>query len=251
MDVNFPQGTLLTTDPSWPDMPPEVAKAITAVMAEVRGIEKRGENTFHRFKYMTIGDLMVELQPAMAKAGLFILQTETGFEVKDGAMLVRYAFGLGHSSGAVWRSPIIQTGVAPFLNAKGGVDDKAMNKCHTAARKYFMIGIFQIPAVEIGDERIHDGDADAAPDAPAPSKKGRSVTPSAPTDKTSEERRADFSKVRRAIKAATSASGVQAAWDAHEAERMRVKAFNQAAHNTLEEDLNAAMAAFSEEGAST
>jgi hypothetical protein len=53
-------------------------------------------------------------------------------------------------------------------NTKGGFDDKAANKCHTAARKYFLLGLFQVPTGEDYRQPAHDGDADSGDDAPPP-----------------------------------------------------------------------------------
>lgn len=237
----------------WHPMPAEIGKAIIDVMSEVRGIEKRGENTFHRFKFMTIGDLMIELQPAMAKAGLFVLQSEYSAEEKNGALMVTYAFGLGHSSGVIWSCPLLQTGMATLLNSKGGVDDKARNKCHTAARKYFLISLFQIPAVDEGDERLHDGDADAAPAAPPTnartaraatkaSESGRASSKGAASE-TDEARRADFKAIREAVRKAATRDDVEDAWAGSEEALQRVKAHSQAAYDMLVQDYNAAMEA--------
>jgi len=49
--------------------------------------------------------------------------------------------------------------LSSLRNSKGGYDDKALNKCHTTARKYFILGLFQIPT-GLAD------DADAEEDKP-------------------------------------------------------------------------------------
>ncbi len=152
----------------WVSMAPEIAEAVNKVMGSIKGLEKRGKNEFHRYKFATIGDLMIELQPALVDAGLFVLQSQQSLQEMAGAMVVVYNFGLAHKSGAVWMCPVTHTGMAAMYNSKGGVDDKAINKCHTAARKYFMLGLFQIPVLEEGDERLSDGDTDAQEDKPKP-----------------------------------------------------------------------------------
>lgn len=150
---------------TWPAMPASVAEAVCKVMHDVTGVEKRGRNEFHRYKYATVGDLMAALQPAMAEHGLVVVQSEAGRSIVQGALLVDYEFGLSSRQGETWPARIRHTGMAGLMNAKGGVDDKAHNKCHTSARKYFLQGLFQIPALEEGDPRLHDGDADGQPDA--------------------------------------------------------------------------------------
>jgi hypothetical protein len=83
-------------------------------------------------------------------------------------MTTRYEFTLAHTSGAVWPDKPAHTGMSACRNSKGGFDDKAANKCHTAARKYFLLGLFQVPTGEDYRESAHDGDADAGGDAPSP-----------------------------------------------------------------------------------
>ncbi|MGG5812559.1 ERF family protein [Falsiroseomonas sp. CW058] len=239
----------------WDPMPPAIAKAIVSVMAEVRGIEKRGENKFHNFKFMTVGDLMGDLQPAMAKAGLFVLQTEIGAEMMKEALVVSYAFALGHASGEVWRCPLIQSGMAVALNSKGGVDDKARNKCHTAARKYFLVGLFQIPALEIGDERLLDGDGDAdaspAPRAEGAASGARTVSnrsarsPAKKSDNPDDEaRRRDFQAVRDAIRVAATEDDLHKAWNDHAEHLARVRAHSEAGYKLLSGDYSARLSVF-------
>jgi len=45
--------------------------------------------------------------------------------------------------------------------ARAAGTTKSVNKCHTAARKYFLLALFQIPTTT-------EDDADGAPNAPAP-----------------------------------------------------------------------------------
>jgi hypothetical protein len=146
--------------------------AIVTAIARVQGadlyVQKRGKNQFHGYKYATIGDLLDKLQPLMAEAGLVIFQHEMASDFIDNGnvMVTRYQFTLAHTSGAVWPEKPIHTGMSGCRNSKGGFDDKAANKCHTAARKYFLLGLFQVPTGEDYRQPAHDGDADSAPDVP-------------------------------------------------------------------------------------
>lgn len=150
--------------------PKEIAEAIAKVMGADLYVQKRGKNQFHGYKYATVGDLLDKLQPLMAEAGLVILQHECGVDFLDNGnvMITRYQFTLAHMSGAVWPEKPVHTGMAACRNSKGGFDDKAANKCHTAARKYFLLGLFQVPTGEDYREGAHDGDADAQDNAPPP-----------------------------------------------------------------------------------
>lgn len=148
--VEAPEEELPATGPG------AVIAAIAAVMAEIKPIEKSGWNDFHKYWHVRMQDLSRELTPLMGKHGIVIWQTEEGRELfdKGNAVAVRYRFTVAHKSGAIWPQRPLQTGVSACRN-RGGFDDKALNKCHTAARKYFLISLFQLPS-----EDSEDADAD-------------------------------------------------------------------------------------------
>lgn len=150
--------------------PKEITEAVAKVMGADLYVQKRGKNIFHGYKYATVGDLLDKLQPLMAEAGLIVFQHECTADMLDNGnvMAVRYQFTLAHTSGAVWPEKPIHTGMSACRNTKGGFDDKAANKCHTAARKYFLLGLFQVPTGEDYRESAHDGDADGQDHAPPP-----------------------------------------------------------------------------------
>jgi hypothetical protein len=64
-------------------------------------------------------------------------------------------------SGETWPQPLRQTGVSTCRNSKGGWDDKSLNKCHTAARKYFLLALFQIPTGEEEDADLGENERPA------------------------------------------------------------------------------------------
>jgi hypothetical protein len=127
-------------------MPKQIAEVILSVMKEVGYVQKKGTNTFHGYKYASIEDVLEKVQPELAKAGLVITQNELDHAIvaDNHLMEARYAFHLSSRDGATW-GPLIHTGLASVRNQKGGYDDKALNKCHTTARKYFILALFQIP----------------------------------------------------------------------------------------------------------
>lgn len=165
-DLATPIGVGVLHD-GWAQLPPKIAGAVCGVMGKVNGIAKKGENKFHNYKFTEMTELLAALQPVLHEEGLIVVQSEIGRSVLDQkALLVTYAFGLAHSSGETWPAHVVQTGMAALTNSKGGIDDKAYNKCHTAARKYFLLALFQIPTLPEGDKRLSDGDADADEDKP-------------------------------------------------------------------------------------
>jgi hypothetical protein len=130
-----------------------LVQAIACVMSEVHTVAKRGENEFHRYRYATMGDILKEITPLLGRHGIVIFQSETGRAMfdDDNVIAVEYTFTVAHVSGETWPQPLRQTGVSTCRNSKGGWDDKSLNKCHTAARKYFLLSLFQIPTGEEAD----------------------------------------------------------------------------------------------------
>jgi hypothetical protein len=131
----------------------KIVQAVSKIMNDVGSVKKEGNNAFHNYKYATAADISHKIQPLLAREGLVIFQTETERHfVADGAALaITYEFQLAHAEGETWPDRPKQTGMAAARNSKGGFDDKAANKCHTAARKYFMLALFQIPTGDYDD----------------------------------------------------------------------------------------------------
>jgi hypothetical protein len=140
----------------------QLTKAIALVMKEVETVTKRGQNTFHRYRFARMEDVLGRLTPLLGKHGLAIFQDEIGRSMFDGdsVIAITYEFAVAHESGEVWPQRLRQTGVSRCRDSKGGWDDKAVNKCHTAARKYFLLSLFQIPTSE--DDDADRGGSDAS-----------------------------------------------------------------------------------------
>jgi ERF superfamily len=149
--VTFPAGT---------PAPATLVGAIAAVMNEVHTVAKRGVNEFHRYRYARMEDILQEITPRLGKHGLVIFQSETGRAMfdEDNVIAVEYSFTVAHVSGETWAQPLRQTGVSTCRNSKGGWDDKSLNKCHTAARKYFLLALFQIPTGEEADADLGENE---------------------------------------------------------------------------------------------
>lgn len=159
----------------------ELIDALAKIMGEVKSVEKRGTNDFHRYKYATAADVMHKLQPLMAEHGIVVFQHEKTREMMmDGAALaIAYEFTIAHRSGAVWPEKPIHTGVAAAKTTKGSPDDKAANKCHTAARKYFLLALFQIPT---GDYDDADADGDVPQNTTTTRQQSRPAPQQRPAD---------------------------------------------------------------------
>jgi len=90
---------------------------------------------------------MGTLTPLMGKHGIVVFQNEEGREMFDDGKGDRSALPLHHRP-QVWRD---LAGTDPadrpveLPQHQGWLDDKSLNKCHTAARKYFLLSLFQNP----------------------------------------------------------------------------------------------------------
>jgi hypothetical protein len=141
-----------------------IANAISSVMVEVGTIEKRGWNDHFKYRFARMEDVLEALTPLMGKHGLAFFQNEIKIVMEGSRMAVEYEFSVIHKSNERW-PPVKQTGTAIARDRSGNLDDKAVAKCHTAARKYFLMGLFNIPA---GDFPDSDGDTNGKEKKPVP-----------------------------------------------------------------------------------
>jgi ERF superfamily len=134
-----------------------IAGAIANVMANIGTIEKGGFNAFHRYHYARMEDLLVALTPLMGQNGLAVFQNEIKIEMVEGnRVAVSYEFSVIHKSGEIWPERPRFTGMSTARDSKGNWDDKALAKCHTQARKYFLLALFQVPAGDFDDNDAGD-----------------------------------------------------------------------------------------------
>jgi hypothetical protein len=148
-----------------------LAKAIASVMANVGTIQKGGFNAYHKYHYARMEDLLVALTPLMGKAGLAIFQNEIEIKQIENRVAVTYEFSIIHESGEMWPERPRFTGMSMARDSKGNWDDKCLNKAHTAARKYFLLSLFQVPSGDFDDADPGPAQVDAnqrAEKAPVP-----------------------------------------------------------------------------------
>ena len=169
-----------------------VIKAIATVMATVGSVEKRGRNDFHRYDYATAADIAHALQKKMAEAGLVIIPTQRELSLMDdgNVLAIRFAFSVEHESGDRLDERPEFTGMSAARNSKGGFDDKAANKCLTAASKYFVLNLFKIPT---GDYHDADGEEDK-PKQSGQTKPRNDPKPEPKPEMTAEQRSADYAQ---------------------------------------------------------
>lgn len=152
-----------------------LAAAIAAVMEEIKPVEKSGWNDFHKYWHARMQDLSTALTPLMGKHGIVVFQNELSRDMFDEGrtVAIRYEFTIVHKSGEIWPERPVITGMSACRTSNGKFDDKTFNKCHTSARKYFLIGLFQIPTEDAEGDPDNDGGTGQRPRptarrAPAP-----------------------------------------------------------------------------------
>jgi len=129
----------------------KLAGGSAGVMSEIGTINKGGYNKFHGYHYARMEDLLHVLTPLMGKHGIAVFQNEIEIKTIENRIAVTYEFSIIHSSGEVWPERPRFTGMSMGRDSKGNYDDKAINKAHTAARKYFLLSLFQVPAGDFDD----------------------------------------------------------------------------------------------------
>lgn len=143
-----------------------VLKAVNSVMKSIGPVTKSGSNDFHKYNYAKASDVVALVQPLMAEHGLIIIQSEVERTLiaEESAMQIVYDFQLYHVDDDEDSETVFarHTGLSSCRARNGAFDDKAANKCHTAARKYFLMALFQIVTKEMDDQDA-DGQEDAAP----------------------------------------------------------------------------------------
>lgn len=128
-------------------MPPKISEAITAVMTEVRVLQKGDQNKHGGYAFASIDKFLEIVGGACAKAGLIIMQDEIETEIlpmtnKRGEpspwLRAKYEFWLSHESGEFMERSFIRTVMVP---ASGG---QAFGSAQSYTLKQFQRSLFQI-----------------------------------------------------------------------------------------------------------
>jgi ERF superfamily protein len=153
---------------STPTMPPEIAKAIVAVMSEVKKLGKEGTNTFQRYKFTSVDQFYEALGPLMASHGIFDVAIERSCvvetretvtdrgEVKKGAWLIAdYDFWLYHESGSSY-------GPIPRHIQVQASGPQSYASAQSFAEKYFLRNLLKVPTGDV--DEIDQSDKQGLPE---------------------------------------------------------------------------------------
>jgi len=136
-------------------MSAKIATALHNVMAKVTYVQKGSENKFHGYKYVSEGDLLEKLRPALIEEGLILIPSVEMVRPMDehGNTVVDMRYEIVHKDGDFWPHLIRISGCGNDRAKNGSVGDKGIYKAITGANKYFLFKLFQI---ETGDDPERD-----------------------------------------------------------------------------------------------
>lgn len=127
-------------------MSKSVYAKISAVSGSIHKVEKNAKNSFHNYMYQSWDAVLVALKSACNQHGLVILQEPVDEKLmpvtsskgnEKVSLVVSYRFVIADAD----------TGESITVHNIGQAileDDKAYNKCQTAAYKYMALKVFQI-----------------------------------------------------------------------------------------------------------
>ena len=115
-----------------------VYKKIQMVMHDAGHIEKTGWNAHHRYNFTRSEDICRRFQRLMSKHGLVIIPSMVNM-MRDGKSVTVH-----------WEMTIVDTDSGSELKSSWyseamDAQDKGINKCATAAMKYFLLKTFLVP----------------------------------------------------------------------------------------------------------
>lgn len=151
-----------------PSYPPKLAKTLMAITREFGAITKAtkkndpnggGWNDFHNYGYQKWDDVLDRESTLFQQHGIILQQSEIARSLLDKLISITYEFTIISEEGEVWPDRPVFTAIGRLQDHKGIFDDKAANKCHTQAHKYFLLHTFKIKTKDVAEE-----DADGAAD---------------------------------------------------------------------------------------
>ena len=138
-------------------MPPNVALAISKVMAGVPKLQRGERNTHGNYNFASIDDFLEAVRPLCAEHGLIILQDEDSAEMLDGGtdrqgkprrwLKVRYRFTLAHSSGETWAHQPTRS-----IVVDASMGSQSFGAAQSYTLKLFERSLFQIATGEKGQD---------------------------------------------------------------------------------------------------
>jgi hypothetical protein len=136
-------GEVITVTPGYP---PEIAKAIVAVMAEVRMLGVDEKNPHGGYAYVSVDKFYDVIGRMMAAHGLSVVIDETDTDVREGAkgnpwLFARYSLTFLHESGAM-SAPVRRSIALPISGPQ------TFGAAQSYIDKQFLRQVFKVPTGE-------------------------------------------------------------------------------------------------------
>lgn len=151
-DIINPETGEIIIAPPRPKMPPEIAKAIIAVMAKIKPLEKdAGGSGGVRYKYVSVDQFYELVGRSMAEAGIFLVAFEHSIDIRTRSstddrggvrestwLSIVFDLMIYHESGAEFgpiqrTTQVVASGPQSYASAQSFVE------------KYFLRALFKIP----------------------------------------------------------------------------------------------------------
>jgi hypothetical protein len=149
-----------------------IYETIKAVIGEIEPISKGRRNTQQGFQYRGIYDVMNELQPVMAKHGLFVVPevieaTREERNTKSGGTLIYSILKIKYTFYADDGTSIYAVVIGEGMDS----GDKASNKAMAVGMKYALLQVLCIPTEDAKDPDAESHVVQPKHQAPAPHEK--------------------------------------------------------------------------------
>lgn len=147
---------------------PTIAQALAAVMADIGGVGKDGENKQQNYRFRGVDAVVNAVGPALRKHGVIMvphagIPTEEKYQSKQGANMTRVVLPVTFD----FVGPAGDTISCHVYGESSDSGDKVMAKAHSVAWRVAMLQVFAIPTDDPDpDEHSHER-ADGPAQAPA------------------------------------------------------------------------------------
>lgn len=137
-----------------------IQEKLYQVQVRVQRVEKSGNNTFSKYSYSTLADMLVPIRPYLDELKLTLVQSiehiESGMLITDGGYYSKASVQCTTILTDVETGESIEVKTPGFSSDKNG--DKACYKAITGARKYGVSALFNLEwfSVEPEDPQYDD-----------------------------------------------------------------------------------------------
>lgn len=168
MNATFtPETTISVNVSERPSMPPEIAKAVVAVMAQITPLSKDSKNSFQKYSYVSVDQFYEQVGRLMAGAGLFVVAFEKTMDVSKR----QTTDDRGQTKESVWLSAVYDLFLYHETGSQFGPIERSITVPASGAQayasalsfveKYFLRSLLKIPTGEADEDAAEKRDLPA------------------------------------------------------------------------------------------